>query len=56
MGKDPRTIIRAITAGQIRGGAEPRPQRLRWYVYADQLPPELQHLAQGLEETPPAED
>jgi hypothetical protein len=37
--KDPRTIIRAITAGEIRGGAMPRPQRLRWYVYADELPP-----------------
>ncbi|QEN17520.1 hypothetical protein ACRDU6_00860 (plasmid) [Mycolicibacterium sp. ELW1] len=39
--KDPRTIIRAITAGEIRGGAMPRPQRLRWYVYADELPPQL---------------
>src|SRR3954454_6704614 len=37
--KDPRTIIRAITSGEIRGGAMPRPQRLRWYVYADELPP-----------------
>jgi hypothetical protein len=36
--KDPRTIIRAITAGEIRGGAMPRPQRLRWYVYTDELP------------------
>jgi hypothetical protein len=36
--KDPRTIIRAITAGEIRGGAMPRPERLRWYVYADELP------------------
>jgi hypothetical protein len=39
LGKDPRTIIRAITVGEIRGGAMPRPERLRWYVYADQLPP-----------------
>jgi hypothetical protein len=38
--KDPRTIIRAITAGEIRGGAMPRPERLRWYVYADELPPQ----------------
>jgi len=38
LGKDPRTIIRAITAGEIRGGAMPRPERLRWYVYADALP------------------
>jgi hypothetical protein len=37
LGKDPRTIIRAITAGEIRGGAMPRPERLRWYVYADEL-------------------
>jgi hypothetical protein len=39
LGKDPRTIIRAITAGELRGGAMPRPERLRWYVYADALPP-----------------
>jgi hypothetical protein len=38
LGKDPRTVIRAITAGEIRGGAVPRPERLRWYVYADALP------------------
>ena len=38
LGKDPRTVIRAITAGEIRGGAMPRPERLRWYVYADALP------------------
>jgi hypothetical protein len=36
--KDPRTVIRAITSGQIRGGALPRPERLRWYVYEDELP------------------
>lgn len=39
LGKDPRTIIREIKDNEIRGGALPRPQRLRWYVYADQLPP-----------------
>jgi hypothetical protein len=39
LGKDPRTIIKAITAGEIRGGAMPRPERLRWYVYADELGP-----------------
>src|SRR5689334_19543593 len=38
LGKDPRTVIRAIKAGEIRGGAMPRPERLRWYVYADELP------------------
>jgi hypothetical protein len=38
LGKDPRTLIRAITAGELRGGAMPRPERLRWYVYADELP------------------
>jgi hypothetical protein len=37
LGKDPRTIIRAIKAGELRGGAMPRPERLRWYVYADEL-------------------
>jgi hypothetical protein len=40
LGKDPRTVIRAIKAGEIRGGAMPRPERLRWYVYADALPGE----------------
>ena len=38
LGRDPRTLIRAITAGELRGGAIPRPQRLRWYVYEDALP------------------
>jgi len=38
LGKDPRTVIRAIKSGEIRGGAMPRPERLRWYVYADALP------------------
>ena len=38
LNKDPRTVIRAIKAGEIRGGAMPRPERLRWYVYADELP------------------
>ena len=40
LGKDKRTLIKAIHAGELRGGAEPRPKRLRWYVYADELPPE----------------
>jgi hypothetical protein len=40
LNKDPRTIIRAITDGEIRGGARERPQRLQWYVYEDELPPE----------------
>jgi hypothetical protein len=40
LGKDPRTLIKAITAGELRGGAMPRPERLRWYVYTDALPPE----------------
>ena len=48
LGKDPRTLIRAITNGEIRGGAMPRPERLRWYVYADELPPET-----GTVPTPP---
>ncbi|MFB1298502.1 hypothetical protein ACAG24_023600 [Mycobacterium sp. pW049] len=39
LGKDPRTLIKAITAGQVRGGAMPRPERLRWYVYTSELPP-----------------
>lgn len=28
----------AIVSGKIRGWARTRPQRLRWFVYADQLP------------------
>jgi hypothetical protein len=42
--KDPRTLIRAITNGEIRGGAMPRPERLRWYVYADELPQHTEPL------------
>jgi hypothetical protein len=38
LGKDPRTLMRAIISGELRGGAMPRQQRLRWYVYADELP------------------
>ena len=38
LGRDPRTLIKAIKAGDLRGGAIPRPSRLRWYVYEDQLP------------------
>jgi hypothetical protein len=37
LGKDPRTVIKAIEDGILRGGAMPRPKRLRWYVYADAL-------------------
>lgn len=39
LGKHPRTLTRAIIAGKLRGGAIPRPERHRWYVYVDQLPP-----------------
>ena len=38
LGNDRRTVISRIKAGTIRGGAQPGKQRLRWYVYADQLP------------------
>lgn len=51
LGKDPRTVIRAISAGEIRGGAMPRPERLRWYVYVDAL-----QLAAPAGTTPPATD
>jgi hypothetical protein len=34
-----RPIGAAIKAGEIRGGAMPRPERLRWYVYVDELRP-----------------
>jgi hypothetical protein len=50
LGKDPRTIIRAIEDGLLRGGAMPRPKRLRWYVYADELP------GPPAAPTPPASD
>jgi hypothetical protein len=40
LGKDSRTIIRAIKEGTIRGGVEPRQERHRWYVYVDELPEE----------------
>jgi hypothetical protein len=36
---DPRTVRAAITSGEIRGWVRPSPQRLRWFVYEDQLPP-----------------
>lgn len=49
LGKDPRTVIRLITTGRIRGGALPRPERLRWYVYEDELP-----SAPGAISEPPA--
>ena len=35
---DPRTVRGAIAAGEIRGWVRPSPQRLRWFVYEDQLP------------------
>jgi hypothetical protein len=52
LGKDPRTVVRAIEAGKLRGGAMPRPERLRWYVYADALP----GAAQVAAPTPPVSD
>jgi hypothetical protein len=48
LNRDPRTLIRAIKNGTVRGGASPRPERLRWYVYADELPGEP-----GAVSTPP---
>ena len=48
LNKDPRTVIRGITTGQLRGGALPRPERLRWYVYEDELPPRA-----GVAQAPP---
>lgn len=38
LGKDRRTVIKDIENGVLRGGAMPRPERLRWYVYEDALP------------------
>ena len=56
LNKDPRTVVRAITAGTIRGGAMPRPERLRWYVYADELPPEPGAAAAPPPPTPELDD
>jgi hypothetical protein len=39
LNKDPRTLIRAIKNGELRGGASLRAERVRWYVYTDELPP-----------------
>lgn len=38
LGRDRRTVIKEIENGVLRGGAMPRPERLRWYVYEDALP------------------
>lgn len=35
---DHRTVQARIVNGTLRGGAIPQPQRLQWYVYADQVP------------------
>lgn len=34
---DHRTVQSAVIAGEIEGWARPGPQRLRWFVYEDQL-------------------
>jgi hypothetical protein len=52
LGKDPRTLIKAIKAGTLRGGATPRAQRLRWYVYAEELAP----LSEAVAAAAPAPD
>ncbi|MFV8161387.1 hypothetical protein ACNQVK_04600 [Mycobacterium sp. 134] len=41
LGKDRRTVVKEIENGVLRGGAMPRPERLRWYVYEDALPSQL---------------
>ncbi len=40
LNRDHRTVKNMVINGTLRGGAEPHPQRLRWYVYTDQLPAE----------------
>jgi hypothetical protein len=35
---DHRTVQAAVTSGEIAGWARPAPQRLKWFVYEDQLP------------------
>lgn len=38
LGRDHRTVKDRIIHGELRGGAIPQTHRLRWYVYADQIP------------------
>jgi hypothetical protein len=37
LGADVRTIRKMIVRRQLQGGAQPRPAKMRWYVYVDQL-------------------
>lgn len=39
LGRDPRTLRRMITSGEIEGGAASGRHRRQWFVYTDQLPP-----------------
>ena len=38
LGVDRRTVREMIKRGDLDGGAQRRPQRMRWYVYAEALP------------------
>lgn len=49
--RDHRSLINAIKAGNMRGGAIPHPQRLRWYVYADELTNEARPAAAAAADT-----
>lgn len=52
LGKNARTLKRWIEAGTLRGGAMPRQERLRWYVYVE----ELERLAPSPAPKPPQGD
>ncbi|GAC49615.1 hypothetical protein GOACH_15_01080 [Gordonia aichiensis NBRC 108223] len=46
LSKDKRTVQAQILNRDIEGGATPRPQRLQWWVYLDQV---LERIAPGME-------
>lgn len=46
---DRRTLQSAVIAGEIQGWARPGLQRLRWYVYEDQLPTTTSAATEGPE-------
>lgn len=48
---DRRTLQSAVIAGEIHGWARPGLQRLRWYVYEDQLPATTSAPSDGPEGT-----
>lgn len=54
LNRDHRTVKTMIERGALRGGAEPHPQRMRWYVYTDQLPAESNTSIEAVAAAAPA--